>query len=141
MTRKARIKIIISILIIVLVGTLISMSLYNKPHTDVAKSSPNISLASKTLLDDFENDENLANSKYLEQIIQVSGTISELSVSKGKGIVTLGNKDSFGNIMCHLSAKENEKMTALEKGQSITIKGICTGYLMDVILVKCVIIN
>ncbi|GAA4271587.1 hypothetical protein GCM10022258_08810 [Aquimarina gracilis] len=132
---------IISILIVMLVGAFVYYTLYNKPHIDVAKSSPNISIASNTIVNDFEEDENRANVKYLEQIIEVTGTIIETSITNGKGVVVIGAADTFGSIMCHLSHEENEKIWTLNKGQQITIKGICTGYLMDVILVKCVIVD
>ena len=140
MSRK-KIIIILSIVLVTLAGAYIMLLVYNKPHIDVAKSSPKVSLVSKTLLDDFQNDENLANSKYLEQIIQVTGKISHLDIANGNGIVVLKDGNSFGSIMCHLSPEENERLVTLKEGQSITIKGICTGYLMDVILIKCILIN
>ncbi len=141
MTRRTRVLMIISILVIALVAVFIYLVVYNKPHVDVSKSSADISLVSNTIVEDFEKDENQANAKYLEQIIQVTGTISELSTENDKGIVVLGTSDSFGSVMCHLSSKESQKIKTLKNGQQVTIKGICTGYLMDVILVKCVIVN
>lgn len=142
MTRKTRIIVIILILIISLIGTFVYTAVYNKPHIDVSKSAPNISIESSVLLDDFLNDETQANSKYLDQIIQVNGLISEITANKdGNGIITLSNENSIGSIICHLSTEESKKISDLKKGQNISIKGICTGYLMDVILVKCVIVN
>ncbi len=141
MTKKGRITIIISMLVIALVVVFINAAIYNKPHTNVSESSPNVSLASNTLLEEFENDEIRANSKYLEQIIQVTGIISALNTANGNGIVTLSGESATGSVMCHLSPEENKKMSALKKGQNVVIKGICTGYLMDVILIKCVIVN
>jgi hypothetical protein len=43
--------------------------------------------------------------------------------------------------LCHLSDKATRKMNSLKEEQTITLKGICTGFLLDVILVKCEIIN
>lgn len=141
MIRKTKAAILLSLLIVPVV-VIACITMYNKPHINVAKTAPDISsITSQTLLNDFLSDENQANSKYLEQIIQVTGVISKLETAKGGGIVTLRDEDSFGSVMCHLSPEETEKMESLKKGQSVTVKGICTGYLMDVILVKCVIIN
>ena len=49
--------------------------------------------------------------------------------------------DDFGSVLCHLSEEATKEMSVLIEGQTITVKGICTGYLMDVILIKSEIIN
>ncbi len=141
MTRKIKMVTLFLILVVASMGLYIYLELYNKPHVDVSRSSPNISVDSSIILKDFEDSEADANTKYLEKIVQVTGVISELNTNKGKTIVTISGQNTFGSIMCHLSPEENIKADHLKEGQNITIKGICTGYLMDVILVKCVIIN
>ena len=140
MNRKRNI-VVLSILFIVLVGICLVEATYFKPHVNVAESTPDISLATPTLLNDFQNDENKANTAYLEKIIMVSGKILELTTADGNGVITLDGEGAFGSVICHLSPEENKKLVNLKEGQNISIKGICTGYLMDVILVKCVIIN
>ena len=128
-------------LVVGIIGVFIAYKIYNKPHVNVAETSSDISLSANDIIKDFSSDENTANSKYLEKIIEVSGTISELKIENEKGIVSLKTNDDFGSILCHLSTEETKKITTLKEGKTIKIKGICTGYLMDVILVKCVIIN
>jgi len=134
-------KIIIIILILAIVGAFVAYKMYNKPHVDVADSKSDIVLTADAIMTDFSSNENEANTKYLEKIIEVSGVISEMKKEKGKGIITLKTNDDFGSVLCHLSASSSTKMNALKEGQTINIKGICTGYLMDVILVKCELIN
>ncbi|MEW7292159.1 OB-fold protein [Aquimarina sp. 2304DJ70-9] len=140
MIRK-RIILINSVLIVVLAVVFIAVTMFNKPHINVSEKAPNLSIEATKVLNDFQNNETEANAKYLEKIIQVTGVISEQSLTNEKGIITLNSDDSFGSVMCHLDIKENKKMGALKTGQTVIIKGICTGYLMDVILVKCVILN
>lgn len=140
MNRK-KIIILISILAVIITVSYIAISMYNKPHINVAKTAPGVSITSQDLLSDFLTDENQANAAYLDQIVQVTGNITGLDTTDGNAIVTLSHKNSFGSILCHLPLEESEKMISLKEGQKITVKGICTGYLMDVILVKCVLIN
>jgi len=140
MTKKTKIITIISILVITCIGFIYAIMIYNKPHIDVSKSDPNLSMQATILVEGFENDETLANSKYLEKIIEVRGKISEIKKDKkGAGIVTLASENSIGSVICHLLPEENEKINTYKEGQNIRIKGICTGYLMDVILIKSVI--
>ncbi|WP_299217157.1 hypothetical protein [uncultured Aquimarina sp.] len=128
--------------IILLAGAFIYFNIYNKPHIDVSAATPDLSMEAGVLLGEFLNNETEANSKYLEQIIQVSGTIAEIDTDKNdNSIITLRKNDDIESVICHVLPEENKKASNLKIGQKINIKGICTGYLMDVILVKCVIIN
>ena len=134
-------RIILSIIILAIVGTFIAYEMYNKPHINVADTKSDIVLTADKILNDFSSDENAANTKYLEKIIEIKGTISNIKILNDKGIVTLKTSDDFGSVMCHLSETSTKKISSFKEGQKIKIKGICTGYLMDVILVKCEIIT
>lgn len=128
-------------LVLGVIAAFIAYKTYNKPHINVATFKSDISLSADTILNDFTLDENAANVAYLDKIIQVNGTISDIKLENGKGIIALQTNDDFGSVLGHLSDTATKKINALKVGQSIILKGICTGYLMDVILVKCEIIN
>ena len=134
-------KISIAILVLGILGALVAYKMYNKPHVNVADETADITLTANTILNDFSSDESIANTKYLEKIIEVKGVISDIKIEKEKGIITLKTNDDFGSVLCHLSKESTQKISSLKEGQLIRIKGICTGFLMDVILVKCEIIN
>jgi DNA/RNA endonuclease YhcR with UshA esterase domain len=134
-------KIILAILILGIVGAFVGYKMYNKPHVDVAEASADINTSANKILEEFSTDETTANAKYLEKIVAVKGEISEIKIEKEKGIITLKTNDDFGSVLCHLSEKSTHKINTLKVGQTITVKGICTGYLMDVVLVKSEINN
>jgi hypothetical protein len=132
-------KIIIGILVLGIIGVFIAYKMYNKPHVNVEETSADISITADKILNDFSSDENLANLKYLDKIIEVKGVVSEINIEKG--IITIETNDDFGSVLCHLSEEASRKVSGLQEGQIIVVKGICTGFLMDVILVKCEFIN
>mgnify|MGYP000285961114 FL=1 len=134
-------KILSAILILGIIGAFIAYKIYNKPHVNVANSKVDISLTANKILNDFSTDENDANAKYLEKIIEVKGEIVSLKTEKGLGIISLKTNDDFGTVLCHLSEESTRKMRNFKEGQTISVKGICTGYLMDVILVKSEILT
>jgi DNA/RNA endonuclease YhcR with UshA esterase domain len=134
-------KIILGILILGIAGAFIAYTMYNKPHVDVAETSADVSISANKILQDFSSDETTANAKYLDKIIQVKGEISSIKTENEIGVISLKTNNDFGSVNCHLSAASTKKITTLKMGQTITVKGICTGYLMDVILVKSEIIN
>ena len=114
--------------------------MYNKPHVNVAETSSDVSLEAVKIVDDFSSDEIMANTTYLDKIVQVSGIINSIKTENETVIVALAG-NSFGDVLCYLSEESKTKVNTLKEGQRVTLKGICTGFLLDVVLVKCALIN
>lgn len=129
--------------IIIAGGALIAfiafLKLYNKPHTDVYASDPDYTLTAKALIETFKTDEVRANSLYLDKIIEVEGVIKDISAADGNSVITLSVENSIESVICNMYPTENKKALGLHTGQKIRVKGICTGFLLDVILVRAVI--
>jgi hypothetical protein len=134
-------KISIYILIIGLLGIFIGYKMYNKPHVNVAEKLADIAVTANILLAEFSLDETKANLKYLDKIIAVKGTITNIESNAEKATISLQTEDDFGSVVCYLVKDEFKKSAEIKEGQEVVLKGICTGFLMDVILVKCVIMN
>ena len=134
-------KISIYILIIGLLGIFIGYKMYNKPHINVAEKPVEITIIANTLLADFSSDETKANTEYLDKIIAVKGMVTTIEFNGEKAAISLQTKDDFGSVVCYLVKDEFKKSAEIKEGQEVILKGICTGFLMDVILVKCVIMN
>jgi DNA/RNA endonuclease YhcR with UshA esterase domain len=128
-------------LIVAVIGGVIGFKMVNKSPLDISSSAPKITIQATQLIDEFLLDETTANANYLGKLIAVNGTISSIKAEDGKGIISLKTADDFGSILCHLSKEATQILTQIKIGQNIQIKGICTGFLMDVILVRCEIIN
>lgn len=141
MNKKRKKIIAMIILFFVFVGIFFAYKMANKSHIDITKTSAEIIINASVLIDEFSNDEILANNKYLDKIIQVNGKILSNNNIEGKGVIELETSNDFGSVLCHFSPKSSNKIRLFEIGKNIEIKGICTGFLMDVVLVKCEIIN
>ena len=87
----------------------------------------------------YQNDEATANKKYLNKVIEVTGNIADIQNVNGSQIILLSTKDEMGGVNCQLSNSEKDKDITLKKSTTITIKGRCSGYLMDVNLVDCIL--
>jgi hypothetical protein len=137
-----KVKRIIRVLLVVgFLSVFIGYKIYNKPHINVAEEATDIALTASMLLIDFSKDETKANAQYLDKIIAVKGVVTHIAEEGEKRAITLQASDDFGSIICYLAEDDSMNRDAIKKGQAIVLKGICTGFLMDVILVKCVIIN
>ncbi|WP_411029580.1 OB-fold protein [Spongiimicrobium sp. 3-5] len=134
-------RLLLTFLIALTLGSAIALYYYNKPAIDVQNADTAYALSAKNLIWEYQEDEISTNKKYLEKIIQVKGLVAEVAFHKGFHVVTLNGEGLDSKVICHMEPTENKKTAGLEKGQMVAVKGICTGYLLDVMLIKCVLIN
>ncbi len=130
-----------SLFVVLISGYFLFEATYNKPHLNIEASAPEIIIDAAALVNDFGLNEQDANEKYLDKIIQVKGSIGNIKYKNNKAIITLGDGGLMGNVVCHMSISGSQKSKDLTKGQNITIKGKCTGHLLDVILVESTLIK
>jgi flagellar basal body-associated protein FliL len=119
------------LLIIVVIGILgaagVVYYVYNRPHRDVAKEK-GVQLSAQALYDAFRTNEAEANKLYLDKAVEMTGEVAEVSTNQdGNVVVNFKTNDPLVVINC--TFKENPG--ALQPGQTITFKGICTGYIPD----------
>ncbi len=134
-------KKILSILIalIILAGT-VGLYLYNKPVRSIRNKKADISISADSLFSAFEADENAANKTYLNKVIEVSGKIQSVDSDTSGLAVTLQSASGMFGVICKMENSYQDP-DAFTRGQSVQLKGICTGYLMDVVLVSCVALD
>ena len=125
----------------VIISLTVTLYYYNKPHVDVKKSDAAYKLTAQHLIKEYQENETNTNEKYSEKVIQIEGDVYEVTTLKGNSVVTLNDPNSESSIICHMQAAHNKAALALKKGQKITIKGFCTGYLLDVIMVRCILVE
>ena len=134
-------KILVGFLLLFGIGIFYLLNLYNKPLLNIKKSNADISISAQQLLDDYQKDETSSNKKYINNVIQVSGEISDIKVDNGNSVIILKDVNGQSSVMCHMSPEDNLNTLKLKKNDKIVVKGMCTGYLLDVIIVRCVLVN
>ena len=132
-------KIIIAIALIAAIAFSIYyyVFVYSSQHRRQVQSETGIVITSDSLVAKYQADENLANSLYLNKAVVVTGNL--LSIDKnqeGKTTLVLGRTDSFSNVSVTMSS---DASIAQKVGESITIKGLCTGALSDVVITDGVV--
>lgn len=123
---------------IILLFTVVAVSLYawlyiwNKPQLNVEDSKA-VKVTAAALFSEYSSNEKEANSKYIDKVVEVTGEINSVSKnSEGKTVVLLKTDDLMFGVNCTL-----EQAADVKAGESISLKGICTGYLTDVVLIRC----
>jgi len=123
-------------LLCIAIVVVIGYRLYNKPHRSAATETA-VVLTAVQLAGEYEKDEAASNKKYLGNAVQVNGTVSDVSVNQqNKPVIVLTGSDMSG-VQCTLQ----DDAAGIKKGDSIVIKGFCTGFLTDVIMDRCIVIH
>ena len=71
-------KIFIVLGLIIVIAVIIGVSMYFKPHQNMSRQSVAFSLTANELLHEFEVDETIANEKFIDKVIEVSGEIGSV---------------------------------------------------------------
>lgn len=141
-------------IVIICLGGLIGMGALSymlfKPKRNIANIKPEYTISATQLLTEFTKDEPAANAKYLStaygKVIQVSGILAE-KTEIGDTTLTLSLRETDmkeGGIHCSMEKIEIPKGRLLKVGDSISVKGECTGYIditNEVLMVKCLVVR
>ncbi len=111
--------------------------LYVKPHQSAAGESADFTIEADSLYQQYQTNEHLSDQKYLGKVIEVSGKLSEIQHSGNNEIWILSPQQGGGGINCQLFAGTKPDPEP-KSGDLVTVKGRCTGFLMDVNLADCV---
>jgi hypothetical protein len=115
--------------------------LYQKPVGDLVDVPADIHIAPSRLLADFTADEAASNARYLDRIVELTGTIDRLEKGRDALAVYLDADDPMGYVSCSMDARVLPASHGLAEGKTVTLKGKCTGWLTDVVLTGCVLVE
>ncbi len=138
MTRKQIFLLAGAIIAVIII--FITIKVFQPASKSVRKEKPDFQFTVPDLVNEFESDEEAANSLYLDKIIQVNGTIENIADDETSIILTLRDPEAISGVLCSF----DKSITSVNKftlGSDITVKGICTGYLLDVVLIKCIVVE
>lgn len=125
-------------LVVILAGVL--LYLYNKPARNVAGET-GIPVTATELYQKFTSNEIQANQAYLNKVLQVSGQVLEVKDTHNAGrVVVLNTGDPMFGVACTLDNITSPDK-AVKPGEKIVVKGVCTGYLSDVVLTHGYLMN
>ena len=132
MSTKNKIIIAIALIAAIAFSVYYYIFIYSSQNHRQVQSETAIAITSDSLVAKYQADEKLANSLYLNKAVVVTGNL--LSIDKnqeGKTTLVIGRSDSFSNVSITMSSN---LPIAQKVGESITIKGLCTGALSDVVI-------
>jgi len=125
---------------IALSAILAALYFYNLKHTDMSKATPDYVISALSLQKEFEDNETAASLKYINKILEITGNISEVKPSENNTVsISMITGSDLSSVICTFSAMGDP--SKLNVGDEITIRGECSGFLMDVLMNNCALIK
>jgi hypothetical protein len=134
---KPYVKIALFVVFFIAVGAILAvLIMFNKKHTDTSKAKPDFVITATSLQKEFENDETTASARYINKILEVSGTIASIAQADSSNLnISLKTGNEMSAVICTFHNRaDNPKFNP---GDELTLRGECSGFLMDVLLNNC----
>ena len=145
MKRKTKIILLLVVALFV-VGLISTFLLWNKPHVNV-ENADGIKVSAVELYNIYQNDSTKANATYTNNIVEVSGQVTQINHNQqNQTVILLKTNIQDASVNCTME----EKPGNISVGSTVALKGICNGYVSgdadlgipgDVILVRCYVSN
>lgn len=111
---------------------------YAKNHHRIAAEETCIVISASNIVKEYQANESAANTRYLNKALQISGVVSEVKKDQiGNTTVTIKSEDPFASVFCTLAEKADAAAAVV--GKHVSVKGICTGFLSDVVIAGAVL--
>ncbi|MDF1548923.1 MAG: hypothetical protein P1P88_13950, partial [Bacteroidales bacterium] len=131
MDKKKIIK-ITSIIVIagLLIGGGIGAYLFFMPHRDVQSASTDYKLTSTAIVEEYLNNKDAANEKYLaadgdSKIFEITGAVKNISENfDGNKVVLIQGEEDKAGVSATFTKETNGSLAGIEVGQTITVKGV-----------------
>jgi hypothetical protein len=135
---KTYIKILIGVVLFVaLAGIGAGIYLFYLQHKDLGKAKPDFVITAVDLQKAFEDNETSATAKYVNKILEIEGEVESVKTGEANVLsVTIKSSSDLSSVICTFPAvTDPAKFTA---GSRVTVRGECSGFLMDVLMNNCV---
>jgi cytochrome c-type biogenesis protein CcmE len=129
---------LLAVLLIAGVSLVIGLSMYFKKHSDLASTKPDYVITATALQKEFEDNEKTASEKYIKKVIEVSGIVASVSQDSSHTNISLKTESDLSSVICTFTGSD---LSNLKTGENVTIRGECSGFLMDVLLNYCALIK
>lgn len=139
--RKKTLWLFIAILAIGLITAIsVWQYIFKKSDLSVASRSVEVEISVSELVSRFESNEEMANNEFLDKVILVAGKVESVNVDSLGASIYLKDPDEMAGVLCNFSSGVID-INTISKGETLKVKGLCSGYLMDVVLNKCSLVE
>jgi hypothetical protein len=124
--------IIVAVLLVAAAAGIYAWREFNRKNEDLSGVKEKYAVDAVALINEFNGNDSAANARYLGQIVAVQGMVKQVEKDEdGKFTVVLGDTADMSSVRCALDSTHASNATALQRGQSVKVKGAFTGFDKD----------
>lgn len=148
--RKNSLRILVLLLVIAAGGLLYGLYEFNRKPASLHTSKEDFTISAGELLQQFDQNQTEANSRYTGKTLLVSGLLRSIDTDNdGFSTLVLGDEnESLSSVRCSMDSSFKADQLSVNTGAKVSLKGICTGYQpddmglgADIILNRCITIE
>lgn len=129
-----------AVMFIAVAAILAALYLFSMKHSDITKVKADFIITATQLQKEFEYDETKASVKYINKILEVTGIISSVTPEENNRVnISLMTENTLSSVICTCPGIADT--SGLKQGDQITIRGECSGFLLDVLMNNCAVIK
>ena len=114
-------------LIILLLAVAWIWYVFNEKYADTTQITPAFSVTALDLIHEFEKNDSLANKKYAEKIMVVSGEVSEVEGVDSTVNIKMADSTSGSYVIFAFQKQDIGLVKKIKLGEKVSIKGSCSG--------------
>jgi len=101
-----------------------------------------IKIPAEELYGEYKADHVKADQKYQGKIVEVTGVVDQTGTDVGEHpFINLKGQEHLSGVQCFFLKRYAEKAAQLKSGQTVTIRGKCTVYIMHVLVEESMIVQ
>jgi len=127
-------KVLITVGVLVVIGVAVVVYLFTMSFKDTADTQSDFIIPAGKLISEFSGNVALANSKYTEKFLTVTGRISEVESADTTVNIKMIDTATGSYAIFAFQPNAMAKVRQLKAGDSIVIKGSCSGGTYSAIL-------
>lgn len=125
---KSRYKYLLTgLLIIILTGVGIVWYIFTEKFSDTAKHEADYTVNAMDFIKEFQLNDSAANKKYIEKIITVNGTVSEIELADTSVNIKFIDSTSGDYVIFAFQQQHLNEAKNLQEGKQASVKGSCSG--------------
>ena len=125
--RKKLKSIILSVILVALAFAGGIFYVFTKKFTDITKEKVDFTINAFDLINEFKNNDSLANKKYAEKIITVTGLVTEVESADTTVNIKMADTTSGSYAIFAFQQQNLSEAKAIKEGDKVSIKGSCSG--------------
>jgi hypothetical protein len=117
--------VLVMVVLVLIIGGWYAYAIYQEKTPDVVGKEPEVVTTAKELLEAFDKDTADARKKYIDKIVEVSGTVKRIDTT---GSVVLGEEGTASEVTIGFDRRHIGDYKKIKEGAMAKFQGVCSGY-------------